>query len=66
MKITMLRNAAKQYECGLSEGETGTVPADLAERLIADGIAVAVDVAEKPVKAVAKPPEIKGEAKESK
>jgi hypothetical protein len=40
MKILMLRNAAASYGCKLSEGESGDVDKELAETLIARGIAV--------------------------
>jgi hypothetical protein len=66
MKITMLRNAARSYGCELVEGQTGDVAKDMAERLISAGIAVVVNVPEKPVKAVAKAPEITADSKESK
>jgi len=61
MKISMLRNAAKRYECSLGEGETGDVPDSLAQILITDKIAVPVSEEQKKVKAVPSTPAIKGE-----
>jgi len=60
----MLRNPSDSFGCELKEGETGDVRKDLAERLIAQGIAVAVQeevkaVAEKPSIADAKAPSVK-------
>ena len=55
MKILMLRNAAASYGCKLSEGETGDVDKEMAETLIARGIAVPGKIEAVPEKPNVKP-----------
>jgi alkyl sulfatase BDS1-like metallo-beta-lactamase superfamily hydrolase len=55
MKILMLRNAAASYGCKLSEGETGDVDKELADTLIARGIAVPGEIKAVPEKTSGKP-----------
>jgi hypothetical protein len=48
MKILMLRNPSSSLGCELQEGETGNVSKELGGRLVALGIAVEVEVEQKP------------------
>ena len=41
MIVTLLRTPSTAYKCTLTEGQTGDVDDVIAEKLIADGIAVA-------------------------
>lgn len=50
MKVLMLRNAARNLGCELSEGETGTVDPHLGARLVSIGIAVEVESQKQPKK----------------
>ena len=52
MQITMLRNPSFLLGCDLTEGKTGEVNDDLAERLIGMGLAVKSAEAPKTIKAV--------------
>ena len=60
-KVLMLRNAASSFGCSLSEGETGDIDSDLADSLIAHGIAVPASI-----KAVPEAPQISGSDESSK
>lgn len=53
-RVLMLRNAAKRFECSLSEGESGEVETTLADVLISAGIAVPAEVKGVPEKASVK------------
>jgi hypothetical protein len=54
--VKMLRNPAKSMGCQLLEGETGEVGSDLADMLVASGLAVVAIPDE--IKAVPSPPSI--------
>ena len=54
--VKMLRNPAKSMGCQLLEGETGEVVSDLADILVANGLAVVAIPDE--IKAVPDPPSI--------
>lgn len=66
MKVTMLRNPARQLGCPLTEGQTGEVPEKLGKQLVESGLAVCLEIKAVPAKpaiAEAAAVEISAEAK---
>ena len=72
MKVTVLRNPGKSWDCKLTEGQTGTVDDLTGKRLVAAGVAVEIaepkpqkieTVPPSPAIAEVKPPAIEAPAK---
>ena len=52
MKVRMIRNPAASVGCPLVEGQTGTIPDNLGRRLVSQGLAVCLDPAPEPIRAI--------------